>query len=610
MNRITTLSIPRGEPGARGGPFAVIWATIAGLLVPFLIVLVGLIAALLNGGALVGTETRLGTHLTVTLPERLVEQSELVQLSWLVGVALVAAVLFSVAVWFNRSLADRRARRVVKDLHGRLFRQSQRRAEFEGATAQYVRAEKLIGEHLPAVQSGLSMWYRVIPRSVLMLLGCVVVAVLVNVWLTVLAVISGVLVWRLFRKLRAHEPGDLAYWEVPRSRQRMAELVGRAPLLARLQTQGNADRAFESELESLYRRLATEDARRGRVWPLLFLASAVAIAVLLLGLGVNLLGVEKGLSLPAALVLGLSLTAAAISAGRLAQLAGQLRASSESSETVYHYLQRGDEVSPSEQRVGLAGLREAVDIRDVTLRDSTGQELLSHLSLRLCPGSLVALLGTDPIPTRALTELLMGFGRPVEGRVEIDGLSLLDVHPQALARNVMWVEPGGPIWDGTILENLRGGETAIGNSDIRETLERVGVYEQIQRLPEGLQTIVAAGDTALGVEQTYAIGIARAILHRPSIVLAIEPPPPAEHLSVDPCLAALRQLATTGSLVILLPHRLSSLREADRVVLFNGPRLVGEGRHQELLGGSDLYRHLNYLLFNPYRHQSQPTGIS
>ena len=98
-------------------------------------------------------------------------------------------------------------------------------------------------------------------------------------------------------------------------------------------------------------------------------------------------------------------------------------------------------------------------------------------------------------------------------------------------------------------------------------------------------------------------GIARALLHQPPIVLAKEPPPPAEHIAEDPCLKALRRLVDAGTLVVILPKRLQTLRTADRVVLFNGDRLVGEGRHAELLSSSDLYRHLNYLLFNPYRHQ-------
>lgn len=603
MSRFNILSRLRSEPEAGGALLSYVWSTLAGLLVPVLVVLVGLIAVLLDSGGLSSEQIRLGTHLYVPLPASFVGQAALMQLTTLVGATFLVAGVFSLSIWLQRRAADARARRVVKALHTRVLKQSLRRAELEGAAAQHVFAEQLIGDQLPLIQLGLSLWYRSVPRSVLMLIGCVAVALLVNVWLALLAVVSGVLLWQLFRQLRQSDESTLAQWEVPRARRRMAELVGQAPLLARLQTQGLADRAFDVELEALYRRLGERDHRRGRMWPLLFFAVSAAVAVLVLGLGVNLFGVDNGLSVPAALVLGLALAGAVAAAGRLGALANQLMECGEASDAVYRYLEQSGEISPSEQRVGLAGIRDAVEMQDVTLGDSTDQPILSHLSLKLTPGSLVALLGTESVSTRALTELLMGFGLPSEGRVTIDGIPLRDVHPQALARNVMWIEPDGPIWDGTIEENLRGSDDSINNGDIVEALEEVDVYERLQRLPEGLSTIVTAGDSMLGVETTYAMAAARALLHKPPIVLAMEPPPPAEHLAEDPCLKAFRKLVEAGTLVVILPRRLQTLRSADRVVLLNGPRLVGEGKHADLLASSDLYRHLNYLLFNPYRHQ-------
>jgi ABC-type transport system involved in cytochrome bd biosynthesis fused ATPase/permease subunit len=199
---------------------------------------------------------------------------------------------------------------------------------------------------------------------------------------------------------------------------------------------------------------------------------------------------------------------------------------------------------------------------------------------------------------------------PSEGRVTIDGIPLREVHPQALARNVMWIEPSGPVWDGTIQENLRGSDDSINSGDLVDALEEVDVYEHLNRLPDGLNTIITAGDSMLGVESTYALATARALLHKPPILLAMEPPPPAEHLAEDPCLKAFRKLANSGTLVVMLPRRLQTLRSADRVVLLNGPRLVGEGKHADLLASSDLYRHLNYLLFNPYRHQKGEAAVS
>ncbi len=603
MSRFNTLSQPRSEPEAGGEVFSYLWAALAGLLVPVLIILVGMIALLLNSSGLSGSHVRLGTHLWIPVGQSFTDQAALMQLTELVAIAFFVSAIFSFSVWLHRRASDTRACRVVKTLHHRVLKQSLRRAELEGAAAQHVRAEQLIGHQLPLLQRGLSLWYRAIPRSVLMLIGCVTLGLLVNLWLALLAVVSGVLLWQLARRLRRDDESDLNEWEVPRMRRRMAELVGQAPLLARLQSQGLADHAFHAELETLYRRITREDARMGRIWPVLFFAISAAVAVMVLGLGVNLLGVDNGLSLPAALVIGLSLAGAVAAAGRLISLTTQLGEFGEASDAVYHYLHRSNDVAPSEQRVGLSGLRNSVEIQDVTLGDSTGNPILSHLSLKLSPRSLVAILGTEGVSTRALTELLMGFGMPSEGRVAIDGIQLRDIHPQALARNVMWIEADGPIWEGTISENIRGDDDSINNSDLVEALEQVDVYERLQRLPDGLNTIVSPGDQALSVETTYAMGVARAILHKPPIVLASEPPPPAEHLSNDPCLAALRKLSENGSLVVILPRRLQTLRSADRVVLFNGPRLVGEGKHAELLADSDLYRHLNYLLFNPYRHQ-------
>ncbi len=84
----------------------------------------------------------------------------------------------------------------------------------------------------------------------------------------------------------------------------------------------------------------------------------------------------------------------------IAALASALDESGEASDAVYHYLERSSEIAPSEQRVGLAGLRDAVEIQGVSLGDSTGKPILSHLSLKLMPGSLVAMLGTDSVSTR------------------------------------------------------------------------------------------------------------------------------------------------------------------------------------------------------------------
>ncbi len=625
MNRFATLEQPRREPAAAGAVFHWFWAIVAGLSVPVLIVLFGMVAALVDDGelahrdgdlvqrGLMGTQVELGTYLHIPVSEAFQTQTPFSQLFELVALCVLVAGVFCVAIWITRWSSDSRTRNVIKMLHQRVLHQSLRRSETEGAAAQRSRAQQLICTELPDLSVGLSLWYRVIPRSALILIACVVLALIVNVWLAILAVVSGVALWWMYAQLRSPGRLEMSQFEISQCRERLVGMVGDAPIMGRLQAGGLAEQAYEGELELLMRHVAGDDSAQGRLWPLLMFASCIAVAILVMGLGANILHGEQGLSLPASLVLGMALMSAALSAARLSELARQLKQSSHAAEAVYLYLQRGEDVAPSERLVGIAGLRESVELRDVSLSDTSGKPILRDLSLSLRPRSLVALLGTDDVSTQSLTELLMGFGRPQRGVVEIDGVTLNDVHPQALAKQVMWVAPDGPLWEGTITENLMSGVSkSVDKRDMVKVLEHLGIYEQITRLNDGLETMVGPmsdlrdgrSSDGLSMMSRYMLGIARALLHRPAIVLVKEPSAPTEHVNHDPCLDALRSLANAGSLVLVLPRRLQTLRQADRVVLLNGPNLVGEGRHADLLNSSDLYRHLNYLLFNPYRHRA------
>ncbi|MEM9366544.1 MAG: ABC transporter ATP-binding protein [Planctomycetota bacterium] len=603
----------RQEAEATGSFGNFVWASIAGVCVPALIVVVGVLAHLLDRNAMPPSSLRLGTHLYVPLPAWLTKQDARAQLIELVLIALAIAALLSLALVVQRRIADRRARRVIKSLHRRVMQQSLKRAEVEGAAAQQSRAGTLIMESLPQLGWGLALWFRTMPLCALILVGCVALALLVNVWLAVFAVISGVFLWQLYSKLRYPDWLELSRYEIPQLRHRLIALIGDGPMMGRVQADNLASAAFDVELESLDRRIAGDDARRARLWPALLFTSSIAIAVLVLGLGINSIGMDEGLTLPAALVLGLSLTGAGIAAGRLVQWAMASRKSQRACEATYLYLLPTEGVAPSEQRVGLAGLRDSIAFQNVTLNDSVGRPMLREVNLSFHPKTLVALMGTEEAATRSVVELIMGFGRPAQGEVCIDGLKLLDIHPMALAKNVMWVAPDGPLWEGSLTENLMAGvDSNIDTRDMVDVLERLGIYERITRLPEGLETLVGPstraadgsdGGSDLSRDVRYAIGIARAVLHRPPIVLANEPPAPTEHINEDPCLDCLRDLADSGSLVVMLPRRLKTLRTVDRVVLLNGGVVAGEGGHADLLNTSDLYRHLNYLLFNPYRHR-------
>lgn len=599
--RSSTFRSARREDAGRGSALWYLAAVVAGLLVPCLIVVVGLIAMLLDEQGLKASPVRLGTFLGIPVPSAFIDLPPLVQLSYLVGLALLLGILFSLAVWLDRCGADARSRAVTMKLHRDVFAQSMRRAEIEGAVAQRAQAQLLIEHRLPQLGRGLSAWWRSMPRSILTVIGCVAVALLVNIPLASLAVISGLLLWQLYRALRHSTENETSAWETPRSRRRLVNLLSQAPLLARSQSGTATDSSFLGELESLYRRLESQQKLRARLWPLMALASSFAIALLVLGLGVNLFDDVSGLSLPSALVLGLALTGAVAGSTRLAQAFKASIAADEAAHSVYQYMQIVDDAPPSEQRVGLAGLRDKIEMVDVTLGGDGGDVILSNVSLQLRPGTLVALLGTNSVSTLSLAELLLGIGRPGHGRISIDGISLSDIHPRSLVKNVLWIGADGPLYDASVIDNIAAGQSPVDTHDIMQVTQRLGIYDSLTRLSDGLQTMLTPNDSRLSEEERYAIGVARALVHKPPIIVVEEPPMPADELVTDNCFAALRHLVDENSLVLILPRRLNTLRSADRVLLLNGSKLAGEGKHNELLQSSDLYRHLNYQLFNPYR---------
>ena len=217
MSGLGTLARARSESHSGGSVLGYVWSCLAGLLIPVLVLLVGVIAFLLSGGILTEGWVRLGTSLYVPVTPAFASQTSLVQLTELVAGSFAVAILFTITLWLHRLSVNRRTNAITKLLHRRVLTQSVKRAEVEGAAAQAVQAAKLIDTHLPELGRGLSLWYRAIPRSVLTFVGCIVVALSVNVWLAMLAIVSGVIIWQLFARLRRNDQSELINWEVPRA---------------------------------------------------------------------------------------------------------------------------------------------------------------------------------------------------------------------------------------------------------------------------------------------------------------------------------------------------------------------------------------------------------
>jgi ABC-type multidrug transport system fused ATPase/permease subunit len=158
----------------------------------------------------------------------------------------------------------------------------------------------------------------------------------------------------------------------------------------------------------------------------------------------------------------------------------------------------------------------------------------------------------------------------------------------------------GALFTDTIEDNIRCGRGGFSAEDISAAAETCHVLDAIQNFPQGLLTTVGPGGRDLEDSISFRIGLARAVVGNPSLIIVEEPEAAESEEHAQTIDAAITQ-AREGRTMILLPKRLHTLRKADRIFLFHQGRLQAEGKHAELLKQNALYRHLNYVMFTPFR---------
>ena len=205
------------------------------------------------------------------------------------------------------------------------------------------------------------------------------------------------------------------------------------------------------------------------------------------------------------------------------------------------------------------------------------------------------------LQAQALVELLMGYGRPVSGRLLIDGVLVSDLTPESLSNCSLWVSADGPLITGTVQDNLSRRTGDYASLDINQILRASKAMDIVQRLPDGMATLITPGDDRLTDDAAFRLGIARANLRSPSVVVIEEPDKHVDAKTEQDTVEAICSLIKPTSITVLMPHRLLTLRQCDSVLLLHDHKVVDIGTHAELLQRCELYRHLNYVRFNPFR---------
>ena len=241
----------------------------------------------------------------------------------------------------------------------------------------------------------------------------------------------------------------------------------------------------------------------------------------------------------------------------------------------------------------------AFDIRfdDVSFRyDGADKDALSHINLTIPQGATVALVGASGGGKTTLARLVPRFRDVREGSLSIGGVDVRQIDKEELMRKVSFVFQNTRLFKTSILENIRYGSPDATLEQVNRAIDLSQSREIIERLPQGLDTLIGAEGTYLSGGEQQRIVLARAILKDAPIVILDEATAFADPENEQLIRQALRNL-TKGKTVLMIAHRLTTVRDADSIVVLDKGQILEQGTHDELMKHKKTY----YNMWNEYQ---------
>ncbi|MBL4580789.1 MAG: ATP-binding cassette domain-containing protein [Gammaproteobacteria bacterium] len=292
------------------------------------------------------------------------------------------------------------------------------------------------------------------------------------------------------------------------------------------------------------------------------------------------------------------LVAAAV--GAISQVISELQRAAGAMERLMELLEAENEIEAPEKPRQLNGnFKGLLTLKDVTFAYSSRPETpaLDGVTLQIRSGESVALVGPSGAGKSTLFDLVLRFYDPQSGSIALDGIDIRELAPHELRSHIAIVSQQPTMFTGNVWDNIRYGRPDASDEEVRSAAEAAYASEFIDKLPEGYDSYLGEAGIRLSGGQRQRIAIARAILKDPEILLLDEATSALDAESERKVQMALEKLmANRTSLVIA--HRLATVMNVSKIVVFDSGKLIAQGSHKELLLESELYANLAKLQFS------------